>query len=465
MNLPSLLLTLFLTFNLVLSITAQTVELPRGGFLGAQVAPVSEEVRTRLKLPAGRGVQIVRADAQTSAEEAGLKAGDVILKLNDAEVNSPSEFIALVRPKKAGDKFQLTILRVDKEETKTITLKPRPFEASADFEILYRSVATQDGRRRVIITRPKAPGKYPAVLMVGGVGCYSLDNLPPDHAYARILYGLTRNNFVTMRVEKSGMGDSEGAPCQSPQVDMRREVEGYVAGLRALKTYDFVDASKTFIFGHSIGGNVGPAVATEEPVRGIIVAETIGTNWFEYALENVRRQSLLRDLPYDQTERQARLYGDCKYRLWVEKKTPEQVVKENSACTQYVSDPAPYTYMQQITEQNLAETWKKLGVPTLVIYGTSDFLTSAKEHTYLRDMINQFHPGKATYVEISGMDHWFERAASQRESMQQRASQQSAPPQFHEQVFTETLNWLTQQIKNASSASGNKNSTQISQHD
>jgi hypothetical protein len=75
-------------------------------------------------------------------------------------------------------------------------------------------------------------------------------------------------------------------------------------------------------------------------------------------------------------------------------------------------------------------------------------------------MINQFHPGKATYVEIQGMDHWFERAASQRESIRQRENQQTAPPQFHDQVFNETLNWLTQQVKNSSSAGGNKNSAQ-----
>jgi pimeloyl-ACP methyl ester carboxylesterase len=252
-----------------------------------------------------------------------------------------------------------------------------------------------------------------------------------------------------MRVEKTGMGDSEGAPCSSPQADLRQEVEGYVSGLKALKLYDFVDADKTFIFGHSIGGIVGPLVAAEVPVRGLIVSATVGTNWFEYALENYRRQAVLRGSPYDEIETEAKLNRLCKQRLWLDNQTTAQVLKENPLCDPFLRDPASYTYMQQLTALNLAETWKKVAAPTLVLYGSSDFLTSTKEHEYLKNMINSFQPNRATYIEIAGMDHYFERAATQRESMQRLGNPPQTPPQFVEQALTEITNWLKQNLNNS----------------
>jgi uncharacterized protein len=427
--------------------TPVPADLPRQPFMGTVLDALTPEIRERLKIPAEQnGLLITRVTPGSSAADAGILADDVILRVNEANVGSANSFIATIRNFRVGDKFQLTILRGGEQQMKTITLKPRPFETSTDFDVLYRSVDTRMGRRRVIVTKPKTPGKVPAVLLVGGIGCYSLDNFAPDHAYRGMLYGLTNQGFATMRVEKSGMGDSEGPPCQSSQADLRQEIEGYVAGLRALKTYDFVDADKVFIFGHSIGGIVGPAVAAEEKVRGLVVSETVGTNWFEYALENFRRQAVLRNMPYEAVENDTRVYRDCKQKLWLEKKTPEEIRRENPACSEFVRDPAPYTYMQQLTELNFAEMWKKVSAPTLIIYGTSDFLTSAAEHEYLRDMVNKFRPNTATYVEIPQMDHYLVRAASQQESMQRFGNPQAAAPPFDERILNEALKWLKQII-------------------
>jgi len=66
---------------------------------------------------------------------------------------------------------------------------------------------------------------------------------------------------------------------------------------------------------------------------------------------------------------------------------------------------------------NLAEAWKAVDAPVLVIYGTSDFLTSLDEHQYLVDLINSFHKGRATLATIEQMDHFLARAGTMRESM------------------------------------------------
>ncbi len=438
-----------LFFATISCVRAQTSgDLPRQGFLGAQIAPVPADQRASLKLPDTQGIVIMRVEPGSSAEVAGLKPNDVILKAGETSVNSTPAFINLIRPLRENQKIDLTILRDGKQQVVNVAIKGRPFETSPDFDVLYRSVNTSDGRRRVIITKPKANGKFPAVLLVGGIGCYSLDNFPPSHAYRKILYSLTNQGFATMRVEKSGMGDSEGAPCDSPHVDVKRETEGYVAGLKALKTYDFVDADKTFIFGHSIGGIVGPLVAAEVPVRGIIVADTVATNWAEYEFENYRRQAVLRGVPYEEIERNVRQSRVCKEKLWYENQTPEQITKEIPNCAGWLQAPASYTYMRQLVERNFAEMWKKVTVPVLIIYGSSDFLTSSAEHVYLRDMINSFQNGRAKYVEIPQMDHYFERAATQKESYDRREAPPQTQPEFAEQSLTEISGWLKQNLSN-----------------
>src|SRR4051812_17912173 len=178
-------------------------ELPRKGFAGVQVGPVPEDVRAGLKLTAEQGLLVVRVVAGSAAAEAGLAEGDVILEAGGRPVGSAEEYVAVVGRLHAGDRLPLAVMRDGRRLSLTLTLMPRPFESSTDFDVLYRSVGTAAGRRRVIITRPKGQGRFPAVLMVGGIGCYSLDNLPPEDAYARILYGLTLKGFATMRVEKT----------------------------------------------------------------------------------------------------------------------------------------------------------------------------------------------------------------------------------------------------------------------
>ena len=53
-------------------------------------------------------------------------------------------------------------------------------------------------------------------------------------------------------------------------------MQGYLAGLRALKQFEFVDSANVFLLGLSIGGVDAPLVARQEPVRGIVVVNTDG---------------------------------------------------------------------------------------------------------------------------------------------------------------------------------------------
>jgi pimeloyl-ACP methyl ester carboxylesterase len=287
-------------------------------------------------------------------------------------------------------------------------------EFATDF-VLYRPIEVDNAKYQTIITKPKATGRHPAVLLIGGLGCYSLDRLKPDDAYARLLYGLTRKGYVTMRVEKNGEGASQGPPCDSAQSDVRLAVRRSLAGLNLLAESEYVDRHSIFILAHSIGPLEGVLVAQKFPIRGFIAAETIGKSWFEYQLENVRRQTLLVGGPYDEADRSVRTFEGCLHRFLVEKQRPDQIVRDSPECADSVNTfGVSYTYLQQIADLDLAAEWKNVDVPVLVTWGTSDPTTTAEESRYLVEMINSFHPGRATYAEFPGMGHGIDLSPSPR---------------------------------------------------
>jgi uncharacterized protein len=316
-------------------------------------------------------------------------------------------------------------------------------QAPNDIDTLYRTVQVDGANYQAIITKPKDAVRHPAVFLIGGLGCYSLDNLKPGESYYELLYGLSRKGYVTMRVEKNGEGKSEGPPCDSPQSDLQLAVKRSVAGLSALKSYAFVDRNKIFVFAHSIGPLEGVFAAQQVPVRGFLAVETIGRTWMEYTLANARRQMLLLGHGYDEADTVVRAAEKCQHRFLIEKQTPEQVVKDLPECKEHVNTfGVAYTYLQQIAEINPAVEWKKVDVPVLVTYGTSDPTTSAEESRYLVTMINSFLPGRATYMEFAGMGHGLDLSPSPRAWLESIQKHQHG--EFDKEFLQRISGWMGQ---------------------
>jgi len=110
-----------------------------------------------------------------AGDAAGIEAGDILRSLDTTPISSSADFTSRIGRHLAGADVSVVIVRDGQELTKTAKLKPRPYETIPDAEVLYRSIGPYGGRRRVIVTKPKAPGRHPAVLLIGGLGCYSLD--------------------------------------------------------------------------------------------------------------------------------------------------------------------------------------------------------------------------------------------------------------------------------------------------
>ena len=79
------------------------------GYLGVQIQNITQELKTEKELPNLKGVYIAKAIEGGSAEKAGLKEGDVVLKIGTKEVNSAAALQEEIGKMRPGDKVAVTL--------------------------------------------------------------------------------------------------------------------------------------------------------------------------------------------------------------------------------------------------------------------------------------------------------------------------------------------------------------------
>ena len=309
-----------------------------------------------------------------------------------------------------------------------IRLDPAPDDHDSGVKTLYESASINGTLRRALVTIPIGPEvSHPAVLILGGIGCFWVDNAAdPEDAYLRLARDLGYKGFVAMRLEKSGVGDSQGPPYMT--VDLLNEMHSYEVASRALKSDGHVDSRRVYLFGHSIGSVIAPRIASEKSIAGVIVAEAVGRNWFEYELWNLRRQLELGGESPSRVDATLAAKEICTHRLLIEKEPEAEIERTQPGCRIHNAYPVAAAYMQQLAALNIAEPWEHFSVPLLVIYGTANFVTTVVDHRRIAGIVNSHHPGMAEMRLINGVGHHLDRAATQQQAYDLRVKQRAAGP-------------------------------------
>lgn len=404
-------------------------ELPRHGVLGAALVDAAGVVTIRAVVPG------------SAAAAAHLGAGDVIRSIGGQPVTSSGSVVQAVRQTPAGTTLGLVIARRGSEQAVRVTVGAPANEDDPAVRTLYSSVVIQGSVRRTLVDVPKKlRGRAPAVLLIGGIGCFSVDVAAnPEDGYLRVARDLARAGFVTLRLEKSGVGDSQGPPCRD--VDFHDESAGYAVALAALRSDPNVDPAHVYLLGHSIGTLIAPRLALEQRVAGVIVSEAVGRTWFEYELQNLRRQLELGGNPSDVVDRTLQSKERCMHRLLIAREPEVQIERDEPDCSQRNGIyPVAAPYMQEVAALNVIEPWTRINVPVLVVYGTSDYVVPLDDHERIAEVVNHGHPDLATLRTVDAMDHNLQIAATPAAFY---ASNARGAATRYQTVFSETvLEWL-----------------------
>jgi pimeloyl-ACP methyl ester carboxylesterase len=417
--------------------------LPRRPQLGAQLQPIAEDDSLRLAWKFEGGLRLGAITPKTSAEEGGLKTDDILLKLNGLPITDVQELIESLKTIGSNKSVKFDLLREGKALTKSVKLKSYPKETPPDdIEVIHDAVKIDGFLRRVVFTKPKQEGKFPLFVMMGGLGCYSMDPPGPGFKpYMEILHAANRAGFVTLRVEFTGMGDSEGPPCS--EQGFFDECHGFTEALKQMHNFAFVDTSRVILFGHSMGGLVAPTVAKEFPVDGIIGFATGGIDWVEYELTNTRRQMELGGTAYDSIETAIKNKSKAMYEFVWEGRSTQELMAEKPEYSDLLQYPVADKFIRDLCIMNSAAEWKDVTAKVLFLYPNSDFITSADDHQYATNVVNFYHPGNAEYQEIEDMDHYLLRVPDQ-EAAFQNVIEGLPNKEFNSDILPVITDWCKQ---------------------
>lgn len=96
------------------------------GWLGVSIGSVTSELVKLKDLKVNEGAYIDKfAAGHSAAKEAGIKEGDVVIRINETAIRSSSALIETVGSHRPGDKLNITVNRNGKEITYPVVLKNR----------------------------------------------------------------------------------------------------------------------------------------------------------------------------------------------------------------------------------------------------------------------------------------------------------------------------------------------------
>ncbi|MCW5911013.1 MAG: alpha/beta hydrolase [Cyclobacteriaceae bacterium] len=445
------LLTLLL---LISSLYTSAQELKRLSSKGIQLAPLSSEQLASMNLTAG--MRVHKVIPGFTAAEIGIKDGDVIISINDAVLETPQKLFLPELNLRGGDVIKYEVLRNNEKLTLQGKCIANPIETSEKFNVEYGSFPFENGYIRSIYLKPKDKKKKPAILFIPGYPCSSVDNLWVHHPYKKLIYGLAEKGYLVMRAEKPGVGDCTNTP-DCATIDFHTEVASFKAALQELKKHPEVDTNNIFIFGHSMGGIEAPLVASGNSIRGIIAMGITVKPWLEYLTEMLRVQNPNLGMDYLQLEKDMRLYETLLYELLVVKKTPLEMVQKNPDYARILKRDFNYTggddfltrniiFSQSLNDINMIEAWANTECKVLSAWGETDIQTiNDFSHRELVKIVNQYHPGNATFLILEGTDHNFVSFPTMEESY--KANREGTlvsmyPTKFNNKVVDEFDKWI-----------------------
>lgn len=406
---------------------------------------------------AENGVRIDSVIPNSSMAALKLKKGDIIQSVNGKPTLTLDAFSPHVASIRSGDAITVGFVRNGKVKKTTGKAVMKPFETMPNADVIYDWVTFKNGYLRTMTYRPKGKTNLPAILLIPGYGCGSIENYSKSYN-GKMISAWLQSGFAVVTIEKSGLGDSFNCtPCA--EADLVTDIESFDEGYKYMEKLAFVNPKKLFIWGHSMGGTIAPEVGKRHQPAGIMVFGCVFRPWNEFLLEMHRVQKpLLDNLNYQQTEDFMRGIQKIYHEFFVNKKSPEELAAIPEYNPLVVSELGykkgsndmwgrHWKFWQQIDALNLAKSWQEVNCPVLILHGATDYeQCSLVEPMMIEKTVNEQHPGSAIWITIPALDHFMMKSNNWPEAVKNFREGQYAKGNFNPAIAEETVKWLNTKI-------------------
>lgn len=116
--------------NLVMRVVNDLIEYGKvtRAYLGVLIQDVNASLAKALRMKKPEGAIVSEVQRDTPAEKAGIKEGDVIIKVDDIAIRDNSHLRNVISSSRPGDRRRITIIHDGKEKTITVKLEELPPE-------------------------------------------------------------------------------------------------------------------------------------------------------------------------------------------------------------------------------------------------------------------------------------------------------------------------------------------------
>jgi serine protease Do len=116
----------------------------RRGWLGVLVQDMTPELLRYFKLDRAQGVLVTQVFPESPARKAGIKQGDVILKLNNHEISRKLEYQQRVGSYSVGNTITFSVLREGRQQDIRLKVKAIPSDKVVDFTLNWLGLGVQN---------------------------------------------------------------------------------------------------------------------------------------------------------------------------------------------------------------------------------------------------------------------------------------------------------------------------------
>jgi serine protease Do len=97
-----------------------------GAYMGVEIMSMTPAVQLQYGFTVSSGAVVMSVVAGTGAATAGVKQGDIIVKIDGTTIASAQDVTSVISAKRPGDNITVEVVRGKKHLTLTITLGNRP---------------------------------------------------------------------------------------------------------------------------------------------------------------------------------------------------------------------------------------------------------------------------------------------------------------------------------------------------
>jgi len=325
----------------------------------------------------------------------------------------------------------------------------------------YGELAVGQGvRLRTILTKPPGQPRPPVVVFIQWLSCDTVE-ISPDRndGWTLMLRGLVRRSgWAVMRIDKRGVGDSEGGPCSA--LDYDTELLDHRAALAMLKQRSDVDTQQIVVFGASMGSHFAPQVAAgQDGVVGVLTWGGGAKTWFERMLTFDRHALELGGTRPAETNARMKRHASFHARYLLEGLSPPEILKAEPAFADVWAEIVgasrdahygrPFAFHHQAQRADWTRAWAAVSVPVLVVMGEYDWFEDREAHETIVSTVNRRQRGLARLEILPRMDHHFALFETPEAAFQDKSGKNDSEP-----FLKLVLPWLKERMKTKQASRG-----------